>query len=147
MHMQGTPQTMQAAPHYEHVVDEVCDFFRERIQAAVDSGIQPSQIILDPGIGFGKLQEHNLQMLAEFDAFTRLGHPVLVGVSRKQFVGNLVHRPVHERGYGTAGAIAVAVLKGAHILRVHDVRAMKETAAVVSAISRHVRSSVEVPHA
>lgn len=147
MHMQGTPRTMQRAPHYVDVVDEVCAFLRERIQAALGAGIQASQIILDPGFGFGKLQEHNLRLLAEFDAFTRLGHPVLVGVSRKQFIGNLVERPVHERGYGTAGAIAVAVLKGAHILRVHDVRAMKETASVVSAISRHLRSSVEVPNA
>ena len=147
MHMQGTPRTMQRAPHYGNAVQEVSTFLRERIRAALDAGIQASQIILDPGFGFGKLQEHNLQLLAEFDALTKLGHPVLVGVSRKQFIGNLLDRPVHERGYGTAGAIAVAVLKGAHILRVHDVRAMKETAAVVSAISRYVRSSVEVPHA
>ncbi|MBA5873058.1 MAG: dihydropteroate synthase [Nitrospira sp. CR1.2] len=147
MHMQGTPPTMQRAPHYGNVVDEVCAFLRERIQTALDAGIQASQIILDPGFGFGKLQEHNLRLLAEFDAFTRLGHPVLVGVSRKQFIGNLVDRPVHERGYGTAGAVAVAVLKGAHVLRVHDVRAMKDTASVVSAISRHMRSSVEVPNA
>ena len=147
MHMQGTPRTMQQAPHYESVVDEICAFLRDRIQAALDAGIRASQIILDPGFGFGKLQEHNLRLLAEFDLFTRLGHPVLVGVSRKQFIGNLVDRPVHERGYGTAGAIAVAVLKGAHILRVHDVRAMKDTASVVSAISRHGRSSVEVPNA
>ncbi|MBA5871366.1 MAG: dihydropteroate synthase [Nitrospira sp. CR2.1] len=147
MHMQGTPRTMQRAPHYGNVVDEVCAFLRERIQTALDAGIQASQIILDPGFGFGKLQEHNLRLLAEFDAFTRLGHPVLVGVSRKQFIGNLVDRPVHERGYGTAGAVAVAVLKGAHVLRVHDVRAMKDTASVVSAVSRHLRSSVEVPHA
>lgn len=147
MHMQGTPQTMQQAPRYGHVVEEVLAFLGERVQVAIAHGIKGSQIVLDPGFGFGKLQEHNLRLLAEFDAFTRLGHPVLVGVSRKQFIGNLVERPVHERGYGTAGAIAVAVLKGAHILRVHDVRAMKETASVVSAISRHLRSSVEVPNA
>lgn len=147
MHMQGTPPTMQRAPHYGNVVDEVCAFLRERIQTALDAGIQASQIVLDPGFGFGKLQEHNLRLLAEFEALTTLGPPVLVGVSRKQFIGNLVDRPVHERGYGTAGAIAVAVLKGAHILRVHDVRAMKDTAVVVSAISRHLRSSVEVPNA
>lgn len=147
MHMQGTPPTMQRAPHYGNVLDEVCAFLRERIQTALDAGIQASQIVLDPGFGFGKLQEHNLRLLAEFEALTTLGPPVLVGVSRKQFIGNLVDRPVHERGYGTAGAIAVAVLKGAHILRVHDVRATKDTAAVVSAISRHLRSSVEVPNA
>ncbi len=147
MHMQGTPQTMQQAPRYGNVVEEVSLFLRERIQAAITCGIRPNQIVLDPGFGFGKLQEHNLQLLAEFEAFTKLGYPVLAGVSRKQFIGNLVGQPVHERGYGTAGAIAVAVLKGAQIIRVHDVRAMKDTATVVSAISRHARSSVEVSNA
>ncbi len=142
MHMQGTPKTMQKAPRYENVVEEVSGFLQERIQIAIADGIRPSQIILDPGFGFGKLQEHNLQLLAEFEAFAKLGYPLLAGVSRKQFIGNLVRQPVHERGYGTAGAIAVAVLKGAHIIRVHDVRAMKDTVTVVSAISRHARSSV-----
>jgi dihydropteroate synthase len=112
------------------------------MQAALGAGIKASQIVLDPGFGFGKLQEHNLQLLAEFDAFTRLGHPVSgrrlpKAVHRKPDS----NRPVHERGYGTAGAVAVAVLKGAHILRVHDVRAMKDTASVVSAISRHAAFS------
>lgn len=147
MHMQGTPQTMQNAPQYRHVVEDVALFLQQRAQDAIARGIRPSQIILDPGFGFGKLQEHNLQLLAEFEAFTKLGYPVLAGVSRKQFIGNLTRQPVHERGYGTAGAVAVAVLKGAQILRVHDVRAMKDTAAVVSAISRHARSSVEVSNA
>ncbi len=147
MHMQGAPQTMQAAPRYNNVVEEVARFLRERTQFAIAQGIRPSQIILDPGFGFGKLQEHNLQLLAEFETFAKLGYPLLAGVSRKQFIGNLVRQPVQERGYGTAGAIAVAVLKGAHIIRVHDVRAMKDTATVVSAISRHARSSVEVSNA
>jgi dihydropteroate synthase len=147
MHMQGTPQTMQQAPRYNNVVEEVARFLRERTQFAIAQGIRPSQIILDPGFGFGKLQEHNLQLLAEFETFAKLGYPLLAGVSRKQFIGNLVRQPVQERGYGTAGAIAVAVLKGAHIIRVHDVRAMKDTATVVSAISRHARSSVEVSNA
>ncbi len=147
MHMQGTPQTMQKSPRYGNVVEEVSVFLQQRAQDAIARGIRPSQIILDPGFGFGKLQEHNLQMLAEFEAFPKLGYPVLAGISRKQFIGNLTRQPVHEREYGTAGAIAVAVLKGAHIIRVHDVRAMKDTATVVSAISRHARSSVEVSNA
>jgi len=147
MHMQGTPQTMQKSPRYENVVEEVALFLQQRAQEAVARGIRPSQIILDPGFGFGKLQEHNLHLLAEFEAFTKLGYPVLAGVSRKQFIGNLTRQPVHERGYGTAGAVAVAVLKGARMIRVHDVRAMKDTAAVASAISRHARSSVEVSNA
>ncbi len=147
MHMQGTPQTMQQAPTYANVVGDVSAFLRERVQVAIRRGIKRSQIILDPGFGFGKLQEHNLQLLAEFDTFTKLGYPVLAGVSRKQFIGNLIQRPVHERGYGTAGAVAVAVLKGAHIIRVHDVRTMRDTISVVSAISRHVRSHVRESNA
>jgi dihydropteroate synthase len=147
MHMQGTPQTMQQSPRYGNVVEEVTIFLQQRAEDAIARGIRPSQIILDPGFGFGKLQEHNLQMLAEFEAFTKLRYPVLAGVSRKQFIGNLIRQPVREREFGNAGAIAVAVLKGAHIIRVHDVRAMKDTATVVSAISRHARSSVEVSNA
>jgi dihydropteroate synthase len=141
MHMQGTPQTMQHRPHYENVVADITAFFREQVQVAIDHGIRGSQIILDPGFGFGKLREHNLQLLAEFHMLTHLGFPVLAGVSRKQFIGHLVQQPVHERVYGTAGAVAVAVLKGAQIIRVHEVRAMRETASVVSAIVRHARSS------
>ncbi len=147
MHMQGTPQTMQQSPRYGNVVEEVTAFLQQRAQVAIACGIRPSQIVLDPGFGFGKLQEHNLHMLAEFETFTTLGYPVLAGVSRKQFIGNLIRQPVHEREFGNAGAVAVAVLKGAHIIRVHDVRAMKDTATVVSAISRHARSSVEVSNA
>ena len=147
MHMQGTPQTMQRSPRYGNVVEEVTAFLQQRAQVAIACGIRPSQIVLDPGFGFGKLQEHNLQMLAEFETFTTLGYPVLAGVSRKQFIGNLIRQPVHEREFGNAGAVAVVVLKGAHIIRVHDVRAMKDTATVVSAISRHARSSVEVSNA
>lgn len=147
MHMQGTPQTMQKSPRYGNVIEEVSAFLRERAQAAIKQGIRGSQIILDPGFGFGKLQEHNLQLLAGFEMFTKLGYPLLAGVSRKQFIGNLVQQPVHERGYGTAGAVAVAVLKGAHIVRVHDVRTMRETVSVVSAISRYARSHVEVSNA
>jgi dihydropteroate synthase len=147
MHMQGTPQTMQQSPRYQNVVDEVSLFLRERIQVALDHGIRPEQIVLDPGFGFGKLQEHNLELLAEFDMLTQLGYPVLAGLSRKQFIGHLTHQPVHERGYGTAGAVAVAVLKGAHLLRVHDVRAMRDTIAVVSTVARHARSGPKESHA
>ncbi|MBA2487449.1 MAG: dihydropteroate synthase [Nitrospira sp.] len=147
MHMQGSPQTMQKAPHYQNVVAEVCAFLCERAHAAMAQGIRRSQIILDPGFGFGKLQEHNLQLLADFNMLTDLGYPVLAGVSRKQFIGALVQQPVQEREYGTAGAIAVAVLKGVHILRVHDVRSMRDTVSVVSAITRHARSPVQVSNA
>lgn len=147
MHMQGTPQSMQQAPHYGNVVEEVSAFLLERVRTAIGHGIRGSQIILDPGFGFGKLREHNLQLLAEFHMLTHLGFPVLAGVSRKQFIGHLVQQPVHERVYGTAGAVAVAVLKGAQIIRVHEVRAMRETASVVSAVTRHVRCTSRGSHA
>lgn len=147
MHMQGTPSTMQQAPRYQNVTQEVAGFLSERAQTAIEHGIKRSQIILDPGFGFGKLQEHNLQLLADFTMLMNLGYPMLAGLSRKQFIGNLVQQPIHERGYGTAGAVAVAVLKGAHIIRVHDVRSMRDTVSVVSAICRHARSDREVSHA
>ncbi len=147
MHMPGTPLTMQKSAHYQNVVEEVSCFLAARAQAAMDQGIRRSQIILDPGFGFGKLQEHNLRLLADFARLKNLGYPILAGLSRKQFIGALVQQPVQERGYGTAGAVAVAVLKGVDIIRVHDVRAMRDTASVVSAIARHVRSGVEGSHA
>jgi dihydropteroate synthase len=147
MHMQGTPATMHKAPRYANVTREVIAFLCERAQTAMKKGIKRSQIILDPGFGFGKLQEHNLQLLAEFAMLTNLGYPVLAGVSRKQFIGHVTQQPVRERGYGTAGAVAVAVLNGAHIVRVHDVRAMRDTVSVVSAIRRHARSGIEESHA
>ena len=146
MHMQGTPQTMQKSPKYRNVVQEVSAFLCERAQTAIEQGISRSQIILDPGFGFGKLQEHNLRLLADFALLADLGYPILVGLSRKQFIGALVQQPVQERGYGTAGAVAVAVLKGAHIIRVHDVRSMRDTVSVVSAVCRHARSGVEGSH-
>ena len=147
MHMQGTPATMQQAPRYGNVTQEVIAFLCERAQTAMKQGIKRSQIVLDPGFGFGKLQEHNLQLLNDFAMLTHLGYPLLAGLSRKQFIGRLTQQPVHERGYGTAGAVAVAVLKGAHIVRVHDVRAMRDTVSVVSAICRDARSAIEGSHA
>jgi dihydropteroate synthase len=147
MHMQGTPSSMQKAPQYQNVTQEVAGFLCERAKTAIEHGIKRSQIILDPGFGFGKLQEHNLQLLADFTMLTNLGYPMLAGLSRKQFIGALTQQPVQERGYGTAGAVAVAVLKGAHIIRVHDVRSMRDTVSVVSAVCRHARSGIEVSHA
>ena len=147
MHMQGTPETMQRSPTYRDVSAEVAAFLRDRAAYAVAQGIKPTQIILDPGIGFGKLGEHNLQLLAELDMLTTLGYPILVGVSRKEFIGRLVNRPVHERVYGTAGAVAAAILKGAHMVRVHDVRAMREAALVAAAIAKRSLSYSQVSHA
>lgn len=124
MHMQGSPATMQQAPRYDDVVREVREFLAARIAAAVAAGVKKSQIAVDPGIGFGKTVEHNLQLLAQLEQLRALGCPILVGASRKSFLGG----PVSERLPGSLAAAAWAVLHGAQIVRVHDVT---ETVAVV----------------
>ncbi|MDO8356327.1 MAG: dihydropteroate synthase [Nitrospirota bacterium] len=147
MHMQGTPRTMQQVPHYEDVIGEVAAFFEERIRFATTHGIGQRQIVLDPGIGFGKLLVHNLTLLARLHRFACFGCPLLVGVSRKTFLGQLVDRPVQERQWATAAAVAMAVERGAGILRVHDVRAMKDVMQVTVAISQETTVSMKAQHA
>jgi len=147
MHMQGTPHTMQQAPRYDDVVEDISNFFEERIRFAMAHGIVQRQIILDPGIGFGKLLIHNLTLLAQLQRFIRFECPLLVGVSQKAFLGQLVNRPVQERQWATAAAVAMAVDRGAGILRVHDVRAMKDVVQVAAAISRLTSVSMKAQHA
>jgi dihydropteroate synthase len=137
MHMQGTPQTMQQAPCYGSVVEDVREFLRERMRAVVQAGIAADQILLDPGIGFGKNLEHNLVLLDRLDALHPLGRPVLVGVSRKAFIGEVLGRKTGDRLLGTAAAVAAAVLRGAQVVRVHDVRAMRDVVRVIDAIQNH----------
>jgi dihydropteroate synthase len=147
MHMQGTPRTMQQAPRYDDVVEDISAFFEERIRFAMAHGIVRRQIILDPGIGFGKLLIHNLTLLAQLHRFIQFECPLLVGVSQKAFLGQLVNRPVQERQWATAAAVAMAVDRGAGILRVHDVRAMKDVVQVAAAISRLTSVSMRAQHA
>ena len=147
MHMHGTPCTMQQAPCYDDVVGEISEFFEERIRFAMARGIVRRQIILDPGIGFGKLLEHNLALLAQLRRFMQFECPLLVGVSQKAFLGQLVDRPVQERQWATAAAVAMAVDRGAGILRVHDVKAMKDVAQVAAAIHRQTTVSMKAQHA
>ena len=147
MHMQGTPRTMQQAPHYDDVVEEVSAFFEERIRFATAHGIARRQIILDPGIGFGKLLAHNLVLLAQLRRFSQFDSPLLVGVSRKAFLGQLVDRPVQERQWATAAAVAMAVDRGAGIIRVHDVKAMKDVVKVTAAISQRTAGLMKAHHA
>lgn len=130
MHMQGTPQTMQDAPVYQDVVSEVGNFLLERAQFALRHGITPDHIILDPGIGFGKTLEHNLTLLAQLPKLAACGYPLLVGVSRKSFLGQILDLPASERLEGTIVANTVAILGGASILRVHDVKEARRTADV-----------------
>lgn len=147
MHMNGTPRSMQQAAHYDDVVGEISEFFEDRIRFAIAHGIVRRQIILDPGIGFGKLLEHNLALIAQLRRFTLFECPVLVGVSQKGFLGQLLDRPVQERQWGTAAAVAMAVDRGAGILRVHDVRAMKDVVQVAAAINRQAIISMKAQHA
>jgi dihydropteroate synthase len=147
MHMHGTPRTMQQAPHYDDVVGEISEFFEERINFATTHGVVRKQIILDPGIGFGKLLVHNLTLLAQLRRFRQFDCPLMVGVSQKSFLGQLVDRPVQERQWATAAAVAMAVDRGASILRVHDVGAMKDVVQVAAAISRRTADSMKAHHA
>ncbi len=134
MHRQGHSATMQKAPHYEDVVDEVKSFLSQRVALAQSRGIPPDHIIVDPGIGFGKTCSHNLKILANIGIFHQLNQPLMVGVSRKAFIGELTGKPVAEREMGNAAAIATAVWQGAQILRVHDVAGMKDVIRVAQAL-------------
>jgi len=139
MHMKGTPRNMQLKPEYKDVVAEIKDFFRQRLEAVEDKGIDRKRVILDPGIGFGKTLEHNLQIIAGLAGFADLGRPLLIGPSRKSFIGMLLDRPAEERLWGTAGSVAASILMGAHVIRVHDAGEMKDVAAVVDAIAASER--------
>jgi len=131
MHMQGTPKTMQENPHYQNVTEEVKAFLYDRARTLISAGIDKESIAIDPGIGFGKTLEHNVKLLAEMDSLQQLGYPIVVGVSRKSFIGKITGREVSERLAGTIAAVVFCILKGANILRVHDV---KETVDAVKVI-------------
>ena len=134
MHRQGSSATMQEAPQYKDVVGEVKSFLSKRVALARSMGISPDRIIIDPGIGFGKTCYHNLKILANIGEFLQLEQPLMIGISRKAFIGELTGKPVTEREMGNAAAIATAVWQGAHILRVHDVAAMKDAIRVAQAL-------------
>ncbi len=141
MHMQGTPKTMQINPHYEDVVAEVKDFLAERMEAALASGIRRECLVIDPGIGFGKTVDHNLLLLQNLSSFRELGRPVLVGVSRKSFIGRILNLEPSERLEGTIAAAVLALERGASLLRVHDLPAIKRAVTVAEAILGRTRSS------
>ena len=147
MHMQGTPATMQRAPRYDDVVGEIAEFLAERARFARGHGVTQERIVLDPGIGFGKTLDHNLEILANLHAFVSLGFPVLVGPSRKAFIGQLTQQSVDARGWGTAAIVALAVEQGAKILRVHEVKPMQDVVSVATAIARRKPAGVQEEHA
>lgn len=133
MHMQGTPENMQAAPQYEDVVADISEFFSERLQALK---IPREAIVLDPGIGFGKTREHNITVLGRLAEFSKLGRPICLGVSRKGFLGKLLDRPLEERLAGSLAAAAYALSQNAvHILRVHDVAEHRDLVRVWEVLS------------
>ncbi|MFI5025358.1 MAG: dihydropteroate synthase [Solirubrobacterales bacterium] len=134
MHMQGTPRTMQQNPTYEDVVDDVKAFLTARVKAAVAAGIGEERIWIDPGIGFGKTLEHNLELLRRLGELRELGRPILVGTSRKTFIGKITGREVGERIGGSIASNVLALRAGAEMLRVHDVKEMREAALVAESI-------------
>jgi dihydropteroate synthase len=134
MHMLGDPRTMQENPTYDDVVDDVKAFLAERLEFACSEGVFEERIWLDPGIGFGKTAEHNLELLRRLGELTELGPPLLVGTSRKSFIGRISGAAVHERLGGTIASCALAFANGAAMLRVHDVREVREGMQVAAAI-------------
>ena len=138
MHMLGTPQTMQREISYNDVVDDLKSFFERRVREAEDAGVR--EIMIDPGIGFGKTVEHNLEVLRRLEEFTTLGRPLLVGPSRKSFIGAVTGRPVDDRVDGTIAALVIASMRGADVVRVHDVGRVKQALMVAGRRSPNVRS-------
>lgn len=135
-HSQGTPQTMQDDPRYADVVEEVIAGLAERLERAAEAGIARQQCFVDPGIGFGKRTPHNLALIRGLGELRRLGAPILVGPSRKRFIGELLNLPVEERLEGTAAAVALCIAYGADVVRVHDVKVMVRVARVADAVVR-----------
>jgi dihydropteroate synthase len=133
MHMRGEPRTMQHEVHYDDVVAEVREFLEQRVGFALAAGIARERITIDPGIGFGKLAEHNLELLARLDEITALGLPVLVGTSRKSFLGALTGKPSEDRLPGTIATCVMAFERGASMFRVHDVGPVADALAVTAA--------------
>jgi len=134
MHMQGTPRTMQQRPRYQDVLAEVKDFLAGRIRFALESGIELDRIIVDPGIGFGKELEHNLELLKGLSTLVSLGRPLLVGPSRKAFIGKLLGLASDSRLEGSLAAAVAAVLGGANIVRMHDVKEARRAIGIADAI-------------
>jgi len=142
MHMQGEPRTMQQQPQYDDVTQNVAQFLHARVDALRAAGIAENRIVLDPGFGFGKTVRHNYQLLNQLDCLTRLGLPVLAGVSRKSMIGAVIDRPADQRLAGSLAAALAAVARGARILRVHDVAATRDALAVWRAVDQpeHVKT-------
>jgi dihydropteroate synthase len=134
MHIKGSPKTMQKKPHYKDLMGEIIASLKKSINTAVSKGIKREKIIIDPGIGFGKTLEQNLEIIRRLSELKSLGHPILVGPSRKSFIGKILNLPPEQRLIGTVASVVTAILNGANIVRVHDCRAIKEVAKITDSI-------------
>lgn len=143
MHMQGQPRTMQANPRYNAVLTDVRDFLLERVRVCVDAGIERERLILDPGFGFGKTLENNLDLLANLGVLQATGLPVLVGVSRKSMIGTITGRDAGERVHGSVAAAVIAAMQGAAIVRVHDVAATADGLKICEAVMAHAQGELK----
>ncbi len=137
MHMKGTPKDMQDNPVYEDLMGEIISALSESIEIAISAGISPDRIIVDPGIGFGKTVKHNLIIIKRLAELKVLGKPICIGTSRKSFIGKILGRNVNERLIGTAATCALAIANGANIIRVHDIKEMKEVAKITDAVIKN----------
>jgi len=135
MHLKGTPMNMQVNPTYENLISEITEFLRTQIQYALKNGVKKHNIIIDPGIGFGKTIEHNFKIIANLEKFKKIGYPILIGPSRKSFIGNLLKLPPDKRLEGTAASIAIGIVNGARIVRVHDVLEMKRVSSIADKVN------------
>jgi len=137
MHMKGTPKTMQVNPHYNHLMKEIFCFLASRVRDITNAGIRKEMIILDPGIGFGKSWENNFTILSQLNWLHALRCPLLIGVSRKSFIGRLLGVPETERIFGTAAAVAASIIRGVHLVRVHDVKEMIQVTRIIDYVLRN----------
>jgi dihydropteroate synthase len=143
MHMQGTPRNMQEDPEYRDVVSDIVMFLRDRMKAAVDGGVDPGVIMVDPGIGFGKTAEHNLEIMRRLEEFKCIDCPLLVGTSRKSFIGKVLGRPADERIMGTAATVSFAISRGVDVVRVHDVEEMTDVVRMADSMAGRLEAGRE----
>ena len=134
MHIKGTPKNMQSNPTYDDLIGEITSFFHHKLEIAIKAGIKRDHIIIDPGIGFGKSFKDNLKIIRELHKFSDLGQPILIGTSNKSFIGSILGPSLESRDNGTMATVAAAIMNGANIVRVHNVKAARETATIIDAI-------------
>ncbi|MBI88951.1 MAG: dihydropteroate synthase [Candidatus Marinimicrobia bacterium] len=138
MHMKGTPKNMQINPKYDFLINEISSFFNEKIKMAINSGIKKDRIIIDPGIGFGKTINHNFQILNKLNDFSAFGLPIMIGPSRKSFIGLTLDLPIDERIEGTSASVTAGIMNGARIVRVHDVKEIKRVVKIADRIRKAI---------